>query len=106
MDQQSNKSRNSMRARVRGDTLKGSHPADKVIRHQRHPYAAVPMAHVLNWLVGTPIASSRALHERLTKVKALAVFSSDALSSVAYATDEILLALVLAGQLALTVSVP
>ena len=38
-----------------------------------------------------------ALHERITKVKALAVFSSDALSSVAYATEEILFVLVLAG---------
>ena len=36
-------------------------------------------------------------HERLTKVKALAVFSSDALSSVAYATEEIMKVLVLGG---------
>ncbi|MBI5877485.1 MAG: APC family permease [Chloroflexi bacterium] len=64
------------------------------------------MANVLNWLVGTPIATSRAMHERLTKVKALAVFSSDALSSVAYATDEILYALLLAGPVVLSSSVP
>ncbi|HUT90903.1 MAG TPA: APC family permease [Thermoguttaceae bacterium] len=46
------------------------------------------------------------MHERLTKAKALAVLSSDALSSVAYATEEILLVLVLAGTAALSASVP
>src|ERR1051326_1807011 len=46
--------------------------------------------------IGNPIASSLAHHERLTKWTALAVFSSDALSSVAYATEEILLVLALA----------
>ncbi len=51
-------------------------------------------------LLGDPLATSQAIHERLTKAKALAVFSSDALSSVAYATEEILLALVLAGTAA------
>src|SRR2546421_12957811 len=35
-------------------------------------------------LVGTPIHSELEINERLTKKKALAVFSSDALSSVAY----------------------
>ncbi len=49
-------------------------------------------------LLGNPLATSQAIHERLTKVKALAVFSSDALSSVAYATEEILLILILAGS--------
>jgi amino acid transporter len=48
-------------------------------------------------IIGDPIATAMALHERITKVKALAVFSSDALSSVAYATEEILFVLVLAG---------
>lgn len=45
-------------------------------------------------------------HERLPKVLALPVFASDALSSVAYATEEILLTLMLAGSLALSYSVP
>jgi hypothetical protein len=40
--------------------------------------------------VGRPIATAQARHERLSKSSALAVFSSDALSSVAYATEEIL----------------
>lgn len=49
-------------------------------------------------ILGSPFATSQAIHERLTKLKALAVFSSDALSSSAYATEEILLVLVLAGS--------
>jgi amino acid transporter len=48
-------------------------------------------------LVGLPLPSAHAVHERLSNVQALAVLSSDALSSVAYATEEILLVLVLAG---------
>ncbi len=45
-------------------------------------------------LVGTPLASSKEEDERLSIPIALAVFASDALSSTAYATEEILLALV------------
>jgi amino acid transporter len=55
-------------------------------------------------LLGPALASSRAAHERLTKVKALAVLSSDALSSVAYATEQTLAVLFLAGVAALTIS--
>lgn len=46
-------------------------------------------------LIGTPVATDRAHHERLPKTTALAVFASDALSSTAYATQEIMLALML-----------
>jgi amino acid transporter len=46
------------------------------------------------------------MYERLSKVQALAVLSSDALSSVAYATEVILLVLVLAGSAALALSWP
>lgn len=46
------------------------------------------------WLVGDPLKTAQAAHERLSKRLAMAVFSSDALSSVAYATEEILLVLV------------
>src|SRR5262249_3629661 len=56
--------------------------------------------------VGTPLATAQARHERLSKTSALAVFSSDALSSVAYATEEILLVLVAAGAAALGYSIP
>jgi amino acid transporter len=45
-------------------------------------------------------------HERLTKVKALAVFSSDALSSVAYGPEEVMLALILAGSAAASLAWP
>src|SRR6266571_8010927 len=48
------------------------------------------------FLVGTPKRTEEAIHERLTKKTALAVFSSDALSSTAYATEEILLVLAVA----------
>ncbi len=46
------------------------------------------------WLVGNPLKTAQAAHQRLSKRLALAVFSSDALSSVAYATEEILLVLI------------
>jgi amino acid transporter len=57
-------------------------------------------------IFGDPLATSQLAHERLTKVKALAVFSSDALSSVAYAIEEILIVLVAAGTAALNLSLP
>lgn len=57
-------------------------------------------------LFGNPIATAAAAHEKLTKVRALAVFSSDALSSVAYASEEILLVLVLIGTAAFGWSIP
>lgn len=47
-------------------------------------------------LVGRALRTAQASHERLTKKTALAVFSSDALSSTAYATEEILLVLAVA----------
>src|SRR5436190_3064654 len=46
---------------------------------------------------GSPLPTERAKHERLPKFLALPIFASDALSSVAYATEEILLVLALAG---------
>jgi amino acid transporter len=57
-------------------------------------------------LVGRPIPSHLAHHERLSKVTGLAILSSDALSSVAYATEEICRTLVLAGAAALTLATP
>ena len=58
------------------------------------------------WLVGDPLKSTQAAHERLSKTLALAIFSSNAISSVAYATEEILLVLVLAGTAAIAWSIP
>jgi amino acid transporter len=57
-------------------------------------------------LVGDPISSEQAQHERLNKKTALAVFSSDALSSVAYSTEAILLVLLAAGSIAIGYLVP
>jgi amino acid transporter len=57
-------------------------------------------------LLGRPIPSYAALHERLSKKTGLAVLSSDALSSVAYATEEILRTLVLAGASAIWLATP
>src|SRR5260370_28894986 len=57
-------------------------------------------------LVGAPMPLAQARHERLSKTVALAVFASDPLTSVAYATEEILLVLILAGSAALSYSLP
>jgi len=64
------------------------------------------LALVKRWLVGRPMPLAQARHERLGKTAALAVFASDPLSSVAYATEEILFVLILAGSLALSYSLP
>ncbi|MCE5240615.1 APC family permease [bacterium] len=56
-------------------------------------------------LIGSPLATSRMTHERIGPVVGLSVFSADALSSVAYGTEEVLLALALAGVAGLQVSI-
>lgn len=114
--------------REREMAVRGSLPGDRYILIARHVHATHPSAQIevttahepappsgrfgrgyqrfKQLLIGRPIASSQAIHERLTKVKALAVLSSDALSSTAYATEEILLILALVGGAALGLSVP
>jgi amino acid transporter len=57
-------------------------------------------------LLGRQIASASAEHQLLPKTLALPVFASDPLSSVAYATEEMMLVLVLAGASALAFKVP
>jgi amino acid transporter len=57
-------------------------------------------------LLGMPLETSEAPHQAIGKLPGLAVFASDALSSVAYATEEILAILALAGMVYLGVSVP
>src|SRR5256886_12422095 len=57
-------------------------------------------------LVGKPIPSHLAHHERLSRVTGLAVLSSDALSSVAYATDFIVATLIVAGTQVIGYAVP
>jgi amino acid transporter len=58
------------------------------------------------FLIGRPISSEHEEHERLSKVKALAVFSSDNISSSAYGPEEIMRVLALAGTGALALTVP
>src|SRR4051812_488554 len=101
------------------EVVHGNRPGDVYVRVARHKAfkkvapgtleireGAIPQprggfARARGWLkrtlVGAPLATAAATHERLTKIKALAVLSSDAVSSSAYATDEILLVVVLAG---------
>ena len=54
-------------------------------------------ARVKRALIGERLATAQQIHERLTKVKALAVLSSDAISSVAYGTEASLGILIAAG---------
>ena len=57
-------------------------------------------------LIGRPISSERESHERLTKVKALAIFSSDNISSSAYGPEEIMRVLALASVGAISLTLP
>ena len=61
---------------------------------------------IKRFLLGKPIPSHLAHHERLSRVTGLAVLSSDALSSVAYATDFILITLLAAGTMTAAYAVP
>jgi amino acid transporter len=100
--------------------ISGRKPGDKRVRVVRHhsPYfrytgpgqltakAAANMPTTTSgravqrtkgFLLGRPLANEEEIGERLPKRKALAIFSSDAISSSAYATEEIILAFLLAG---------
>jgi amino acid transporter len=61
---------------------------------------------IRTFLIGRPISSEHEQHERLTKVKALAIFSSDAISSSAYGPEEILRVLAFAGAGVLSLTLP
>src|SRR5262245_31361313 len=58
------------------------------------------------WLIGRPLSTADAPHQAIGKAIGLAVFSSDALSSTAYATQEILIILAMAGTAALSWVLP
>jgi len=58
------------------------------------------------WLIGRPLATADAPHQTIGKLVGLAVFASDALSSSAYATQEILMVLAMAGAGAFHFSIP
>lgn len=57
-------------------------------------------------LIGRPLKTSEAGDQKLGKLKALAVLSSDALSSIAYGTEQILLVLVTVSAAAMWYSLP
>ena len=109
--------------------IKGRKPADRRVRVARphapyfrytgpgqmvaKPAASGPrtgseraVARVKVWLIGRPLANDEDADQRLSKRLALPIFSSDAISSSAYATEEILRVLVLAGAAALLLSIP
>ncbi len=64
------------------------------------------LGQIKRFVVGEPIPSHLAHHERLSRVTGLAVLSSDPLSSVAYATEEILRVLILVDVTALAFASP
>ncbi len=64
------------------------------------------LSQVKRLLVGAPISSHLADHQRLSRFTGLAVLSSDALSSVAYATEAILFTLIVAGRSAFSYATP
>ncbi len=102
-----------------GDTyVRKQQPYQKLFRGIRGQLVATPQSYtpenrvgrVLRILkaifIGRPLFSREEIHERLTKFKALAVFGSDAISSSAYATEAVLVALMVAGNSVLGISFP
>ncbi len=74
---------------------------------RRRPYdVAVRLHNVKRLLLGQPLPTAQARHERLSKTAGLAIFASDNLSSVAYASEEILRVLIIAGAGALNLASP
>ncbi len=65
-----------------------------------------PIESIKRLLIGPRLHTAEAPHQTISKKIGLAVFASDALSSTAYATDEILIVLFMAGAGALTLSLP
>lgn len=64
------------------------------------------LATVKSIALGNPFATSQLIHERLSRIKALAILGSDPLSSSAYATEEALIILALAGAAGLGYLIP
>jgi len=59
-----------------------------------------------DFLIGTPISTKQLHEKKLNKIRALAAFSPDALSSIAYANQEIYLGLLVAGSAGLSLAWP
>jgi amino acid transporter len=73
-------------------------PTPQSIMHRETGYT--PPRSLSHWLIGRPLSTADAPHETIGKAIGLAVFASDALSSTAYATQEILVILAVAGTAA------
>jgi len=65
-----------------------------------------PRRSLSTWLIGRPLPTADAPHQTIGKAVGLAVFASDALSSTAYASQEILGVLIAAGTVALGIAFP
>lgn len=63
-------------------------------------------AYIKHLLIGKPFPTSYAIHERLDKVRALAIFASDPISSNAYATEAIMSVLIVLGSGTLAMTMP
>jgi amino acid transporter len=72
----------------------------------RRPAAYQPRRSWRTWLIGRPLPTADAPHQTIGKAIGLAVFASDALSSTAYATQEILVILAAAGTVAFGYAFP
>lgn len=70
------------------------------------PSTATPPRTWRSWLIGRPLQTADAPNETIGKLIGLAVFASDALSSTAYATQEILVILAAAGTIAFGYAFP
>ncbi len=64
------------------------------------------LSHIRDLLLGPPLPTGELGERRLNKIRALAAFSPDALSSIAYANQEIYLGLVVAGSAGLSLAFP
>ncbi len=80
--------------------LRAVPPAPQGRRYESLSYRAKRL------LLGQPFKTAQLAHERISKRVALAVFSSDPISSTAYATEEILLVLIGAGTAAIGLALP
>src|SRR5665648_1112261 len=63
-------------------------------------------SNIRRMLIGAPFPTSHESHERLDKVRALAIFASDPISSNAYATEAIMSVLIVMGSGALSITLP
>lgn len=78
--------------------------SDAAIVHEKAE--SKPPHSLLSWLIGQPLPTAEAPNQTISKFVGLAVFASDALSSTAYATQEILIILAAAGMGALNFAFP